>query len=123
VITYYLAIFKPNGDFVRFKALESELTLCPNSKQDSINAKSFGLNMEIHCWIDLSVYLDTYTTYLYELFIYDVNKEYQPVPVLIGNLKDKDSYPNKGSNFNNFKFTRRFYIVDNLATREGDFNN
>ena len=78
--------------------------------------------MQINCEIDMSIYITDYTTYLYELFILDVNKIYQPVPVLIGNYLKDGAYPNRGSNVNKYKFTRRFYIVDNMGTREGDFN-
>lgn len=71
--------------------------------------------------MDLSYIVNHYKTYLYELYLLDTNNQYQPIPILVANYYNGNSFPNTGTDYTKFQFTKRFYIVDNLSTKEGDF--
>lgn len=86
-LPYYLAIYKPTGEFVSFRPLESEFILCPHSANDAINAKSFGLNFNLECTINIENFLLNYQSYVYELFLRDTDNTYYPIPILIGNYR------------------------------------
>jgi hypothetical protein len=44
-LKYRLAMYKLDGSFLGFKALEDELILCPHSTDDTENFKEFGTNI------------------------------------------------------------------------------
>lgn len=85
VLSYYLAVYTVQGQYVDFRLLTSELILCPHSNDDASHSKTFGVNMLIGCTLNLQSYVDQYTTYMYELFLQDTDLAFKPVPVLITN--------------------------------------
>ena len=45
ILKYYIASYTPEGVYVDFKLLTSEMMLCPHSSDDAVHAKTFGVNL------------------------------------------------------------------------------
>lgn len=116
LMSFKLAQFAMDGTLIGFTDLTDQLILCPHSLQDSTNYRKFGTNVNINCELDLTYMITSAQTVFYELYFVDQNGVLQDVPVVIQNYMATDgSLPNQGSNPNQWKLVRRFFLYDNIS--------
>eukprot|EP01017_Pseudomicrothorax_dubius_P046148 TRINITY_DN8091_c0_g2_i7.p1 TRINITY_DN8091_c0_g2~~TRINITY_DN8091_c0_g2_i7.p1 ORF type:complete len:792 (+),score=112.76 TRINITY_DN8091_c0_g2_i7:56-2431(+) len=122
-LQFFVTKYSVDGRFLGTEALTSQLQLCPFALRDAEDFKTFGYSFYKSCTIDLSTYLQTsrYTTTFYELFVKDGDGSLVPVPVVVSGFVDEsDQSPNRGIDSDKWRFTRRFFLVDNLSARTSD---
>ena len=92
--------------------------LCPHDTEDNKRWKTFGVNYENKCSINMTDFLtDPLGKKFYEFFIKDLDETYIPIPVLITNYENVDgNYPNAGSDKSLWKLVTRFQIIDNIGS-------
>jgi meckelin len=118
-LDYWLAKYDIYGNYYGFEPLSNQLLLCPNSVASGQSLKSFGTTFTNNCNLNLQSFMNA-QTWFYELFLKDIDGSYKPIPVLITNIRDVNrGAPNQGSNQNNWRFVRRFFVVDSISGLAG----
>ena len=122
-LTFIAAKYTVDGNFLGFVNLVDELMYCGgNLKPEWF---SFGKNRQIEYQCDLNDLLKV-ETFFYDLYITDTAMKKShitntgenflyPVPVLSPNFVESGKLPKSNKNKNDDRYTRRFYLFDNLV--------
>ena len=123
-MAFKLAQYAINGTFIGFTELKAQLSLCPMSYLNVLDATRFGAITENEC----EFYLEDLVTddpsklpedanVLYELYLEDSQGRLIDVPVLVRQyMQTGETYPNNGTAVvPEWKLVRRFIIVDTMS--------
>ena len=125
-IPFKLAKYAFDGTFLGWEDLTTQLFLCQMTEQESSRFRRVGLGLIRECQFDLEKLVDRTVelpnlNYFFELFLEDYNGDLIDIPVLIDNYLDSgDTFPNRGSDPEAWKFVRRFFLYENTSAIEGD---
>jgi hypothetical protein len=96
-LTYWLARYNLQGEFLGFQELHTQLSACPLTKSDTMKMKEFGVVTKNECNFELfklktdaQTQLPLDANVFFELFLEDRNKNLVAVPVAISNFRDID---------------------------------
>ncbi|XP_012554486.2 meckelin isoform X1 [Hydra vulgaris] len=105
-----------SGKFLGITTDIGFLNLCQNSKSTSFNtiAFTFPTTYKSQCKLSISSDKKKEEMVFYDLYMLIDNLFLYPVPVLVANVLSGNQFINQGSS-NNWKMTRRFFLLDNLS--------
>ena len=66
-LNFWVAKYYYNGTLLMFDRLENDFLQCSNSNDEKTNYKIFGNNIKSECKIDITKYLNSYSSYFYEI--------------------------------------------------------
>lgn len=129
-LSFKLAQFDLEGNFLGFADLKDQLMICETSSEDIDKMRKFGSSIDQSCTFDLSRLTSSSAfdhpasmNIFYELYLVDYNGDLIDVPVLVNNMQDKvGNRPNLDSssgNENGWRLVRRFFIFDTKSGVEG----
>lgn len=129
LITFQLAVYSMDGNFKEFKALRADFQKCGIKHNQLQIWRQFGWNYYSECQINLSFAFDT--TDFYDIFFQEsslgvdtiANESYpilRPIPILLKNYRKGNSSPNRGTNEDQYRLFRRFFLFDNYTDGEKD---
>lgn len=125
-VPFKLAKYSLEGEFLGWEDLSNQIWMCPTTVSGSERYRRVGLGLVTLCEFDLfnlvnqDNHLDNQNNF-FELFLVDFNGDLIDVPVVINNFLDTDlQFPNSGSSFSDtWRFTRRFFLYENVSAIEG----
>ena len=126
-LNFWVAKYYFNGTLLRFERLENDFLQCSNSNDEKTNYKVFGNNIKSECNIDITKYLNNYTSYFYEIFL-ERNKYNDPidlVPIPIKIIKEDENGVQTNNNENPFLLKRMFlhiYVYDIDSNDDDTYN-
>lgn len=127
-LTYVLAKFTLEGQFLGFETMTNQLQLCQTSTEDITRLMRFGTTILNSCTFDVSNLISANVfdnprnqNIFYEMYIQDFNGNLIDVPVNIRNFVDNNgNSPNAdGAASSSFRLVRRFFIYDTKSGVEG----
>lgn len=115
-LTYILSVYKWSGEWLGFRELTNELSLCPGGNFDQTRFLNFGAEQKIECRFNVRSLIKFDEPEFYELYILD-GKNLYPVPVQIftrdvKRMKPKDRLPQ------HYQLYRRFFLYDNIVGKK-----
>ncbi|KAI3659932.1 hypothetical protein MP638_004959 [Amoeboaphelidium occidentale] len=120
-LNFVLAKYEFDGRFVGFEEFTSQLQFCPLDEERKADFLTVGSIFDNNCYLNLKLLISqAKSTYFYELYIVDDNKNLQPIPVMIKNMFVSGEYPNKDLQpgiVSGASFVRRFYLIDLISGR------
>ena len=96
-LNFWVAKYYYNGTLLMFDRLENNFLQCSNSRGENLDSKTFGNNMEIKCFIDITKYLDYKNDFFYEIYLED-NLLMQPKKLVEIPIKIINEGENKNEN-------------------------
>ena len=124
-LNFKMGKYNLEGNFLGFEDLTYQLQLCGADYDYTRDFRNFGTTVYTSCSFDATILINSYlkpnnTDVFYYLYLVDSSGNYIDVPVKINNYVDSSgNYPNKGSNSQNWKLTRRFFVYDTKSGLEG----
>ena len=110
-LNFWVAKYYYNGTLLMFDRLENDFLQCSNSNDEKTNYKIFGNNIKSECKIDITKYLNSYSSYFYEIFL-ELNKFGEPlelVPIPIRIIKE-DETKEQIRNKENLLLVKRMFL-------------
>ena len=68
-LNFWVAKYYYNGTLLMFDRLENNFLQCTNTREETLNSKTFGNNIESKCFIDITKYLDYKNDFFYEIYL------------------------------------------------------
>ena len=120
-LNFVVKRFNLKGELMSVAPLTSQLSLCHLSNQDISEYRRFGGSFSKTCSLSISHLFNKQEQYFYELFLQLANGSYVDVPVVFADYRNANQQnPNADrGNFDNFLYSRRYFLVDSVSGVEG----